>query len=125
MSGLPESSYGLVGSMTSTYRALIPYDQLLKDLWGILQEKREPVYPRGSRAAPSSVVYVFPNFSPKAGYFWEFWENVAAPTLIALSANPPPYVGGWNNPISRDLVDSALRASLASSAWANQVDFVT
>ena len=110
--------------MSSPYRSLVSYSRLLNDCWETLQGKRYPVFPNGSRAAPSSVVYVFPNFDQNAGYFWQFWEEIAAPVLASLNADPPPYLGGWDNIASRTTVDAALRAALAASpTWGTKVDY--
>ena len=65
---------------------------------------------------------MFPVFS--YGYYWSFWEEIAAPTLGTLVENPPPYLGGWMNPDSEVLVDAALRAALeASPTWNIRVDY--
>lgn len=109
--------------MSSPYRALVSYSRLLRDCWEILQQKRDPVFPRGSRAAPSPVVYVSPDFNQDAGYFWQFWEEIPAPVLATLSATPPPYLGGWSNLESRATVDAALRSALQQSTWENKVDW--
>lgn len=109
--------------MTSPYRSNVSYKRLLNDCWGILSEKRKPVFPRGSRAAPSPVVYVFPNFEENAGYWWSFWEDVVAPVLIELAPMTPQCEGGWANPTSVATIDASLRAKIASSTWANKVDF--
>jgi len=66
-------------------------------------------------------MYVFPKFDQ--GYAYDLWERVVAPTLFALNQSPPPYAGGWDNPVSKDLVDAALRSALSESAWANKIDY--
>lgn len=108
---------------TSPYRSSISFNRLVNDCWEILQGKREASFPLGSRAAPSKVVYVFPKFD--LGYYWELWEVVVVPTLVSLSENPPPYLGGWNNVDSRANVEAALSAALNASDWALRVDFST
>lgn len=109
--------------MGTPYRSNIPFNRLVTDCWEILQGKRDASFPRGSRAAPSKVVYVFPKFD--LGYYWEVWEVAVVPTLTSLRDNPPPYQGGWDNPLSRDLVVASLSAALESSGWSSRVDFST
>ena len=109
--------------MSATYRVEIQYSRLLSDLWGILQGKRYPVFPRGSRAAPSPVVYVFPDFNVQSGYRWNFWEEISAPVLISMNKIVPPYLGGWGNPESKPILDAYLRAALEASSWSVKVDY--
>lgn len=110
--------------MTSPYRSTISYRRLVNDCWGILKEEKEAIFPRGSRAAPSPVVYVVPPpAAPGFGYYWEFWEKVVAPTLGGLAVSPPPYVGGWANLSAKEVVEAALRSEIETSSWKNRVNF--
>lgn len=110
--------------MASPFRTSYSYSQLLNDLWEILGGKRCAVFPRGSRAAPSPVVYVFPDFDSNAGYYWDFWEAISVPVLTSLrDSGIPSYPGGWSNLLARDLVDASLRAALNGTIWAKKVDF--
>lgn len=113
--------------MTSPYRSTVSFQRLVTDCWGILQETKEAIFPRGSRAAPSPVVYVVP---PQAdvnfGYYWEFWKDIATPSLEYLAANPPPYTGGWGNSGSKAIVEATLRSAVENSPkWSKNVNFST
>jgi hypothetical protein len=109
--------------MTSPYRSNVSFTRLVDDCWETLQGKRSVSFPLGSRAAPSNVVFVFPRFD--VGYYWELWDQVIAPTLLALSLQPPTCLGGWNNLSTRTTVEAALLATLNASDWAAKVDFTS
>lgn len=106
--------------MTVRVQALIPYQRLVDQCWGILKQTLSIGFPSSSRSHPSSGVRVFPS---GVEYPWDFWEGVVAPTLSNLIGVTPPYQNGWNNPMARTLVDGYLRKNLSGSSWSVWIDF--
>lgn len=105
--------------MITTYRSKIEFNRLVDDCWGILKGERSPFYTGTGRGGPAPVVFVNPtNFD--VGWYWEFWEGVVAPSLIALSS-----LGGpdrdWGGSGARSLVAAYLRTALEKSSWSGKV----
>lgn len=111
-----------LGVMASPFRSVYSYSTLVNDLWGILGLSRRAVFSQGSRAAPSPIVHIFPDFAPESGYYWDFWEAIAVPVLTDLTSRPIP-PGGWSSPLGRNIVDATLRAALHGTIWEKKVDF--
>jgi hypothetical protein len=99
---------------------LLPFGQLVDQVWGVLRQTYWVSFPTTNRAHPAGNVLVNP-----VGVLWpgDFWQGIVVPTMTTLLGMPPTYPGGWANPMARMLVSAHLRSTLSGSSWESWMDF--
>jgi hypothetical protein len=106
--------------VSALLQALIPFQPLVDQCWGLLKRTSYLAFPSTSRSNPSEWVRVGRG---EGSYPGDFWQGVAVPTLSELIGVSPSYSGGWANPMARALVESYLRKNLKTSPWEVWIDF--
>lgn len=107
-------------STSNLDQTLIPFQGLVGNCWSLLRGDMRAVFSNTTPAHPSRFVVLQPSNTMWQG---DLWEAVVVPTLTELLANPPTYVDGWRNPMSRNLVEAYLRRNLTASRWLPLVNF--